>query len=57
MTAQHLTSRGRHEPNLELLDYLEQHNQAPKPFVWTADADLILQKVQKVCEGISNSGH
>ena len=40
-----------------ILDYLEQHNQAPKPFVWTADADLILQKVQKVCEGISNSGH
>jgi len=22
MTAQHLTSRGRHEPNLELLDYM-----------------------------------
>jgi transposase len=38
-------------------DYLEQHNQDPHPFVWTADADLILKKVQKVCEGISNSGH
>ncbi len=33
-----------------ILDYLEQHNQDPKPFVWTADADLILAKVQKVCE-------
>ena len=40
-----------------ILDYLEGHNQAPKPFVWTADADLILRKVQKVCERISNSGH
>jgi transposase len=40
-----------------ILDYLEDHNQAPKPFVWTADADLILRKVQKVCERIYNSGH
>jgi len=40
-----------------ILDYLECHNQAPKPFVWTADADLILRKVQKACERISNSGH
>ena len=40
-----------------ILDYLEGHNEAPKPFVWTADADLILRKVQKVCERISNSGH
>lgn len=40
-----------------IFDYLECHNQAPKPFVWTADADLILRKVQKVCERISNSGH
>jgi len=40
-----------------ILDYLERHNQAPKAFVWTADADMILRKVQKVCERISNSGH
>jgi hypothetical protein len=25
-----------------MLDYLDQRNQNPKPFVWTADADLIL---------------
>jgi hypothetical protein len=24
--------------------YVEVHNQDPKPFVWTAPADLILQK-------------
>jgi transposase len=38
-------------------EYLDHHNQEPKPFVWTADADLILGKVQRLCERISNSGH
>jgi transposase len=38
-------------------EYLEHHNAAPKPFVWTASADLILNKVKRVCERISNSGH
>jgi hypothetical protein len=28
-----------------MLDYLDQRNKDPKPFVWTADADLILGKV------------
>ena len=40
-----------------MLDYLDQRNKAPKPFIWTADADLILGKVQRLCERISNSGH
>jgi transposase len=40
-----------------MLDYLDQRNRHPKPFVWTADADLILGKVQRVCQRISNSGH
>jgi transposase len=38
-------------------DYLSDHNQAPKPFKWTASADLILRRVAEVCERISNSGH
>jgi transposase len=38
-------------------DYLEHHNQDPKPFVWTASAELILGRVKRVCERISNSGH
>ena len=37
--------------------YLEKHNENPKPFVWTASAELILRKVEKVCERTSNSGH
>ena len=37
--------------------YLEEHNKSPRPFVWTANADLILDRVKKVCERISDSGH
>ena len=36
-------------------EYLLYNNQYPKPFVWTADADLILGKIQRLCERISNS--
>jgi transposase len=46
-------------PSLEkaIREYLAHNNQTPKPFIWTADADLILGKVQRLCERISNSGH
>ena len=37
--------------------YLEHNNEKPKPFVWTADADLILGKIQRLCERTSNSPH
>jgi transposase len=40
-----------------MLDYLDKRNRKPKPFVWTADADLILGKVERLCKRISNSGH
>ena len=40
-----------------MLDYLDHRNRDPKPFVWTADADLILGKVGRLCERISDSGH
>jgi transposase len=53
--------RGSHTsvPHLEkaLLTYLDRRNQNPKPFVWTAPADLILGKVQRLCARISNSEH
>ena len=32
-----------------ITDYLANHNQDCKPFVWTADADLILGKVRHFC--------
>jgi transposase len=37
--------------------YLAEHNKEPKPFQWTATADLILRKVEEVCKRINNSGH
>jgi len=40
-----------------ILEYLAHHNENPKPFKWTASADLILDRVKRVCERISNSGH
>jgi transposase len=40
-----------------ITEYLAAHNEDPRPFVWTADADLILNRVKRVCERISNSGH
>jgi hypothetical protein len=40
-----------------MLDYLDQRNENPKPFVWTADADLILGKIQRLSKRTSRSGH
>ena len=40
-----------------MLDYLDQRNENPKPFLWTADADLILGKVARLSKRISRSGH
>jgi len=40
-----------------MLSYLEKRNKNPKPFVWTADADMILGKVERLCKRISRSGH
>ena len=40
-----------------MLDYLDQRNKNPKPFVWTADADLILGKIERLSKRISRSGH
>ena len=38
-------------------DYINTNNANPKPFVWTASADLILGKVKSFCERINQSGH
>jgi len=53
--------RGTFQSVLELeraiLDYLETHNEDPRPFIWTATADKIFRKLARLCRGISNSGH
>ena len=38
-------------------DYIANNNANPKPFVWTASADLILNKVKSFCERINQSGY
>ena len=40
-----------------IYDYLDHRNENPTPFLWTADADLILQRVAGVCRRITDSGH
>ena len=44
-------------PALEaaIRDYLEHHNASPRPFVSTADADLILNRIKRVYERTSDS--
>lgn len=42
---------------LAIMGYLEHHNKNPQPFQWTADADLILERVAKVCKRLNNSEH
>lgn len=37
--------------------YLAEHNANPKPFRWTATADLILRRVEDVWKRTLNSGH
>ena len=40
-----------------MLDYFDERNEAPTPFIWTADADFILGKVERLSKRISSSGH
>jgi len=37
--------------------YILEHNRQPKPFVWTANAELILGRVERLCKRINNSPH
>ena len=37
-----------------ILDYIEQHNENPKPFVWTAPAERILEKCRRAHAVLEN---
>ena len=60
-TTERCVRRGSHTAvgTLEkaMLAYLDQRNENPKPFVWTADADLILGSVERLSKCIFRSGH
>ncbi len=53
--------RGSHTAVRQLEDamlaYLDRRNENPKPFVWTAKADMILGKVARLSKRISRSWH
>jgi putative transposase len=37
--------------------FVSQYNRDTHPFIWTATADSILQKVKRLCQRISETGH
>ena len=53
--------RGTHRSTRELesaiKEFLDVHNAAPKPFVWTKTADQILDSLARFCRRTSDSGH
>jgi putative transposase len=43
---------------VNLIDtYARQYNKHPQPFIWTATADSILAKIQRLCNRISDTRH
>ncbi len=37
--------------------YVQRYNKHPHPFIWTATADSILAKIQRLCQRISDTRH
>jgi transposase len=58
---EHQLRRGTHRsvPALEkaIREYLEIHNDEPKPFQWTKSADEIIESVNSVIKRINRTGH
>jgi transposase len=40
-----------------IVAYVKHHNANSRPFVWTADADRILNRISRLCKRINDSGH
>ena len=38
-------------------NFVDQYNQKTKPFMWTATADSILAKIERLCKGIAGTVH
>src|SRR5262249_19669685 len=49
--------RGVAKLEAAIQEYLDARNEDPKPFVWTADADLILDRIRRFCLRTSLTGH
>ena len=37
--------------------FTDHYNPTARPFAWTATADSILQKIQRLCNAVSGTGH
>ena len=53
--------RGTFRSVRELIDriqtFTDNYNETSKPFVWTATAESILRKIERLCKAISGTGH
>lgn len=49
--------RSTRELESAIRQYVDQHNQQPKPFLWTKTADQILASVARFCLRTSETGH
>lgn len=38
-------------------EYIEEHNETPRPFIWTKSADEILDAIKRFCLRTSDSAH
>ncbi len=56
-----LLRRGAHKSvralNADILQWIENWNENPRPYVWTKTADQILDSIKRYCERIARSGH
>ncbi|SRR5713101_3832109 len=61
LITQRAIRRGTFKSVKELVEkierYVRMHNSHSRPFVWTATADSILNKIKRLCERISDTGH
>jgi putative transposase len=51
------TFRSVKELRGKIEEYIQQYNRHPKPFAWTATADSILEKIRRLSQAISETGH
>jgi transposase len=51
------TFRSVHELVEKIDDFVQNYNKKSRPFIWTATADSILEKINRLCEYISGTPH
>ena len=60
LTRRHIkrsSHRSTRQLEAAIRDYIDQNNKQPTPFIWTKNADQILQSIKRFCLSISDSDH